>query len=420
MKVAFCTLGCKVNHYESEAMAELFHKEGYTIVPFTDNADIYVVNTCMVTQISDKKSRQMLSRAHQKSPNALIVAVGCYAEVAKEKVAALEGVSVVIGTEGRKDIVQICERALKGQIWDNHYLDSFSRHEFEELSATHDSRTRAVLKIQDGCNSFCSYCAIPFARGRIRSRRMENCREELMNLAASGFKEVVLTGIQLSAYGEDLESHPTLNDVLLMADSIEGIERVRLGSLEPRFIDDAFINTALQSKSLCHQFHLSLQSGSDSVLRRMNRRYTTGDYRKAVAKLKESFDDTAITTDVIAGFVGETEEEFEETKSFLSEIGFARIHVFPYSKRDGTKAAKMQGHLPKAIKEKRAKELIEIGHKLETEYVRSMIGKTVTVLMEDDGTGYTANYVRVKCEGQPGELRTVKIIGQDDVIALGK
>ena len=419
MRVAFCTLGCKVNHYESQAMEELFRKAGYTVVPFSEEADIYIVNTCTVTQISDKKSRQMLSRAHQKAPNTLIVAVGCYAEVAKEKVSALQGVSVVIGTEGRKDIVQICERALKGQAQPS-YPAPFQRTEFEELSAIHDSRTRAVLKIQDGCTSFCSYCIIPFARGRLRSRTMESCRAELTRLADSGYKEIVLTGIQLTAYGKDLEDHPTLNDVILLADSIPGIERIRLGSLEPSFIDERFIQTALKSKSLCHQFHLSLQSGCDSVLLRMNRGYTTADYRKAVTLLEQAFDDTAITTDVIAGFVGETEEEFKQTKTFLSEIGFARIHVFPYSKRDGTRAAKMPGHLQKSVKEERAKELIELGHYLEMEYVHSMIGKKVDVLMEDDGTGYTGNYVRVKCEGMPGEMKTVTIYDQIDTIALGK
>ena len=420
MKVAFCTLGCKVNHYETQAMEELFQRAGYTVVPFTDKADIYIVNTCTVTQISDKKSRQMLSRAHQQSPNSLVVAVGCYAEIAKEKVSELDGVSVVIGTEGRKDIVEICERALQGQSWSVSYPEPMKRKYFEELSATHDTRTRAVLKIQDGCNSFCSYCVIPFARGKLRSRTMESCREELKRLADSGYKEVVLTGIQLTAYGDDLEDHPSLNDVILMADKIDGIERVRLGSLEPRFIDKVFIDTATQSKTLCHQFHLSLQSGSDSVLKRMNRAYSVSDYKKAVDLLRNAFADTAITTDIIAGFVGETEQEFEETKSFINEIGFARIHVFPYSKREGTKAAKMSGHLTRAVKEERARELIEIGQKLETEFVRSMIGKTVSVLMEDDGTGYTGNYVRVKCDGIPGEIRNVKIYGQNGALALGK
>lgn len=420
MRVAFCTLGCKVNHYETQAMEELFKKAGYTVVPFEEQADIYLVNTCTVTQMSDKKSRQMLSRAHTQNPNALIVAVGCYAETARETVAALDGVSLVLGTEGRKDIVTLCERAMKGQADGAFYPTPFQRRQFEELSATHDSRTRAVLKIQDGCSSFCTYCAIPFARGALRSRTMESCERELRALAQAGYREVVLTGIQLTAYGVDLPGKPDLCDVIRLADGIPGIDRIRLGSLEPRFIDERFIETAKASPSLCHQFHLSLQSGSDSVLARMNRRYSTDDYRHAVRLLNDAFSDTAITTDVIAGFVGETEAEHGETKAFLQEIGFARIHVFPYSKRNGTKAAAMPGHLPKSVKEARARELIAVGNALEQSFVERQIDKTVSVLMEDDGTGYTGNYVRVRCGGEAGELKTVRIIARDGVLALGE
>jgi len=420
MRVAFCTLGCKVNHYETQAMEELFRKAGYEIVSFEEQADIYVVNTCTVTQISDKKSRQMLSRAHAGNPDALVVAVGCYAETSRETVAALDGVSLVIGTEGRKDIVSLCERAMKGQQVEIFYPTPFARRTFEELSATHDSRTRAVLKIQDGCNSFCTYCAIPFARGALRSRTLESCERELRTLAAGGYREVVLTGIQLSAYGVDLEEHPDLCDVIRLADGIDGIDRIRLGSLEPRSITERFIETAKDCPSLCHQFHLSLQSGSDSVLKRMNRRYTTGDYRTAVRLLRDAFPDTAITTDIIAGFVGESEQEHAETMAFVKEIGFARIHVFPYSKRNGTKAAAMAGHLPKKIKEMRAKELIALGTACEEAFVRKMIGSNVQVLMEDDGTGYTGNYVRVRCDGAAGELKNVTIYAQDGVLALGK
>ncbi len=420
MKIAFYTLGCKVNHYETQAMEELFRKAGYEIVPFEETADIYVVNTCTVTQISDKKSRQMLSRAHTKNPDALIAAVGCYAETARETVSALEGVSLVLGTEGRKDIVTLCERALKGQGAEALYPTPFQRRAFEELSATHDSRTRAVLKIQDGCNSFCTYCAIPFARGALRSRTMESCRKELESLAKAGYREVVLTGIQLSAYGADLDEKVDLCDVIRLADSIEGIDRVRLGSLEPRTVDERFLETVKACPSLCRQFHLSLQSGSDTVLQRMNRRYSTEEYRKAVRLLRESFDDVAITTDIIAGFVGETEQEYAETVSFVREIGFARIHVFPYSKRNGTKAASMPGHLQRSVKEARAKELIAVGKKLEQAFVQAQIGKTVQVLMEDDGTGYTGNYVRVRCKGEPGTMQTVRLTAREDTLALGE
>lgn len=420
MRVAFYTLGCKVNHYETQAMEELFRKAGYEIVPFETQADICVVNTCTVTQISDKKSRQMLSRAHTLNPNALIVAVGCYAETSRETVAALDGVSLVIGTDGRKDVVSLCERALKGDLCEPASVEPFSRRTFEELSATHDSRTRAVLKIQDGCNSFCTYCAIPLARGALRSRPLESCKKELFALARTGYREVVLTGIQLSAYGVDLPDKPDLCDVILLANGMEEIDRIRLGSLEPRTIDKRFIETAKACPSLCRQFHLSLQSGSDTVLRRMNRRYTTDDYRAAVRLLRDAFDDVAITTDLIAGFVGETETEHEQTKAFLREIGFSRIHVFPYSKRKGTKAAAMPGHLSKAVKDARAKELIAIGNELEQAFVADMIGKTVQVLMEDDGTGYTGNYVRVRCGGAAGELKTVTLYANDGSMAFGK
>lgn len=420
MRVAFCTLGCKVNHYETQAMEELFRAEGYEIVSFEEPAQIYIVNTCTVTQISDKKSRQMLSRAHAQAPNALIVAVGCYAETARETVKQLEGVSLVIGTEGRRDIVSLCERALKGQSAEIDYPAPFARRKFEELSAVRDSRTRAVLKIQDGCNSFCSYCAIPFARGALRSRSIESCERELHSLAAGGYREVVLTGIQLSAYGVDLMGHPDLNDVIRLAASIPGIERIRLGSLEPRFVDKRFLETVKACPSLCCQFHLSLQSGSDSVLQRMNRRYTTEDYREAVKRLRETFPFVAITTDLIAGFVGESEEEHAETLAFVREIGFARIHVFPYSKRNGTKAASMPGHLPKRVKEDRCRELIRLGKELEEAFVDSMIGQTVSVLMEDDGTGYTGNYVRVRCDGAPGEIKNVTLIAREGVLAIGK
>ena len=281
-------------------------------------------------------------------------------------------------------------------------------------------KARAFVKIQDGCNSFCTYCASPFARGALRSRSIESCRKELAALAERGYREVVLTGIQLSAYGVDLEGKPDLCDVIRLANDTPGIDRIRLGSLEPRFVDERFIETAKSCPSLCHQFHLSLQSGSDSVLQRMNRRYSTEDYRGAVRLLRAAFDDVAITTDIIAGFVGETDAEHAETLAFVREIGFARIHVFPYSKRSGTKAASMPGHLPKSVKDARAKELIALGEQLEEAFVEGMLGKSVSVLMEDDGTGYTGNYVRVRCEGQPGEQRTVTLYAREGALAIGQ
>ena len=419
MRVAFFTLGCKVNYYETQAMEQLFRSSGYDVVPFEEAADIYVINTCTVTQISDKKSRQMISRAHKQNPSALIVAVGCYAETARETVSRLDGVSLVMGTEGRGKIVSLCEQLLSGGLPEQEHVPLFSRLKFEELSASRENRTRAVLKIQDGCRNFCTYCAIPFARGLPRSRSLESCERELSLLVDEGFQEIVLTGIELSEYGVDLPGNTDLSDVIRIAGSIPGIRRVRLGSLDPSFITERFIASCKSCRSFCPQFHLSLQSGSDTVLSRMRRKYTTADFRSSVQLIRGAFSDAAITTDVIAGFVGETEEEHASTKEFLREISFARIHVFPYSVRKGTVAASMPGHLTKALKEARARELIEIGHELELAFVRSQIGKEAEVLMEEDGTGYTRNYVRVRCAGEPGQIVTVKIAGCDGVLAFG-
>lgn len=418
MRAAFYTLGCKVNHYETQAMEELFINAGHTVVPFGDEADVYIVNTCTVTAVSDKKSRQILSQAHRRNPDALIVAVGCYAEVAKDAVSTLPGVSLVLGTEGRKDIVRLVEQAAAGCTAPA-YPAPFERRAFEELSAQKDSRTRATLKVQDGCVSFCSYCIIPFARGALRSRTLESTKQELLTLAENGYREVVLTGIQLSAYGVDLPDKPELSDIIALADGIPGLERLRLGSLEPRVITDRFLSAAQNSRTLCRQFHLSLQSGSDTVLSRMNRRYTTAEYRSAVERIRACMPDAAITTDIIAGFVGETEEEHEETMRFVEEIGFARIHVFPYSRRKGTKADAMEGHLPRALKEARTKELIALGERLEEAFIDRQLGKTVDVIMEDDGTGYTGNYIRVRCDGACGETIRVKLTAREETTAIG-
>lgn len=418
MKVAFYTLGCKVNHYETQAMEELFKNAGHEIVSFEDAADAYIVNTCTVTSVSDKKSRQILSQAHRRNPDALIAAVGCYAEVAKETVSALPGVSLVLGTEGRKDIVRLVEQAA-AECAAPAYPAPFERRVFEELSAQRDSRTRATLKVQDGCVSFCSYCIIPFARGALRSRTLESTERELRLLAERGYREVVLTGIQLSAYGVDLPDKPELADLIVLADRIPGLLRLRLGSLEPRVITDRFLAVAKDSRTLCRQFHLSLQSGCDTVLARMNRRYTTAEYRDAVDRIRACMPDAAITTDVIAGFVGETEEEHRETMRFVEEIGFARIHVFPYSRRKGTKADAMEGHLPRALKEARTRELIALGERLEEAFIDKQLGKTVDVIMEDDGTGYTGNYIRVRCEGACGETVRVTLTAREGTTAIG-
>ena len=419
MRVAFYTLGCKVNHYETAAMAELFTAAGHQVVAFSEPADAYVVNTCTVTAVADQKSRQMLSRAHAQAPDALVVAVGCYSEVAKDKVATLPGVDLVLGTGGRKDIVALVERALLGDRPDGDSESPFSRRAFEELSAVADSRTRATLKVQDGCVSFCTYCAIPFARGALRSRSMESCRRELLALAEKGYREIVLTGIELTEYGKDLAERPTLNDLIRLSDAC-GVERLRLGSLDPRFADETFAQTCAGSRSLCHQLHLSLQSGSDTVLRRMNRRYTAEEYRKNADRLRAYMPDAAITTDVIAGFPGETEREHQETGAFLRQVGFARIHVFPYSRRPGTKAAAMPGQLTRQEKAKRARELIRLGEGLEAAFIDRQMGTVHRVLMEEDGTGYTENYVRVRCPGPAGEVVKARIVGRENTIAIGE
>ena len=420
MKIAFYTLGCKVNQYDTEAMRELFEHAGWETVPFEEEADVYLINTCSVTQISDRKSRQMISKAHRRSPGAFLVVTGCYAQTEPEKTAALPGVGLVVGTDGRKEIVRTVEQALKGAVRES-VPDIRRVRSFEEMGAVEDSRTRAVLKIQDGCSNFCSYCVIPYARGPIRSRSPESVESELVKLASNGFREVVLTGIHLASYGLDLKDRVIgLTDVLRIAERTDGIERVRLGSLEPGFCDEAFAKTASGLKKLCRQFHLSLQSGSDSVLKRMNRRYDTAGYEKAVSVLRRYMPDCAVTTDVIAGFVGETEEEHLETCAFVRKIGFARMHVFPYSRRKGTAADRMEGHLERSVKERRALELIAIGKEMEEAFVESLTGTEQTVLIEDDGTGYTGNYVRVRCAGREGDLVRVRITGRDRTLALGE
>ena len=361
----------------------------------------------------------MLSRAHAQAPDALVVAVGCYSEVAKDKVATLPGVDLVLGTGGRKDIVALVERALLGDRPNGDSESPFARRAFEELSAVADSRTRATLKVQDGCVSFCTYCAIPFARGALRSRSMESCRRELLALVEKGYREIVLTGIELTEYGKDLAERPTLNDLIRLSDAC-GVERLRLGSLDPRFADETFAQTCAGSRSLCHQFHLSLQSGSDTVLRRMNRRYTAEEYRKNADRLRDYMPAAAITTDVIAGFPGETEREHQETAAFLRQVGFARIHVFPYSRRPGTKAAAMPGQLTRQEKAKRARELIRLGEGLEAAFIDRQMGTVHRVLMEEDGTGYTENYVRVRCPGPAGEVVKARIVGRENTIAIGE
>ncbi|MDO4493006.1 MAG: tRNA (N(6)-L-threonylcarbamoyladenosine(37)-C(2))-methylthiotransferase MtaB [Clostridia bacterium] len=424
MKIAYVTLGCKVNHYETQAMQELFQSAGWTAVPFGEPCDAVVINTCSVTQMSDKKSRQLISRAHRDCPEALIVVTGCYAQTAAESVKALPGVGLVVGNEGKSEIVRLVTEALEG-LEAPAVTDILKARSFEELSAIRDGRTRACLKIQDGCCNYCTYCIIPYARGPIRSRTPESCERELRRLAEEGFREVVLTGIHLASYGLDFPADengkkPELIDILKIADGIPGLERIRIGSLEPKYCTERVANAIAAMPHVCRQFHLSLQSGSDTVLKRMKRRYTTAEFEQAVNALRAAMPDCAITTDVIAGFAGETEEEHRESLAFCEKIGFARMHCFPYSRRPGTVADKMDGQLGKAVKEARCKELIALGEKLEAAYIDRFLGTVQTVIAEDDGTGYTGNYIRVRCGGNEGEERTVRLTAREKDIAIGE
>ena len=419
MRVAFFTLGCKVNQYETSAMAALFINAGHEVVSAEEAADIYIVNTCTVTLTADKKSRQMIARAHTLNPDAPVIAVGCYSETSRDKVSALNGVMAVLGTEGRTEIVKIAEELLHGKAMLPTHTEPFKRKVFEELSAVADSRTRATLKIQDGCDRFCTYCAIPFARGALRSRSPESCIREIRSLKERGYRETVLTGIELSLYGKDLKNGTDLAAIIEKM-AAEGMERIRLGSLDPTVVNERFADICASLPSLCRQFHLSLQSGSGTVLERMRRGYTPDEYRHAVALLRERMPEAGITTDVIAGFPGETEEEHCETEAFIKDIGFSRLHVFPYSRRPGTKADAMSGQLSMKEKEARAHRLIRIGESLEESFIDSQLGCTVQVLAEEDGTGYSGNYIRVRTAAREGDIVNMRLCGREGTLALGK
>jgi len=420
MKVALTTLGCKVNHYETEAMRELFVQDGWEIVEFSELADVYVINTCTVTQTSDTKSRQMIARAHRMNPSALVVAVGCYAQTAPEAVASLEGVGLVVGTSGRKEIVLRVNDALQSRSDEAYISPLYEMREFEPLSAVRDSRTRATLKIQDGCVNFCSYCIIPYARGPLRSRPLSEISTEVNLLAREGYQEIVLTGIHLASYGRDLEGQEaTLLDAIARASEPDGIRRIRLGSLEPLFVTENVAKALAENPKICRQFHLSLQSGSNTVLKRMNRKYTAEEYLSAIALMRQYMPDCAITTDVIAGFPGETETEHAETLAFCKEARFARMHVFPFSLRKGTKAEALPGHLPKQVKDARAKELIHLGKALTHAFLDEQIGSVVEVLAESDGAGYSGNYIRVKTAAPEGGIVRIRIEGFEGETAFG-
>lgn len=405
-KVALHNLGCKVNAYETEAMAELLKQNQYEIVPFEEQADIYIINTCTVTNIADRKSRQMLHKAKKMNPDAVIVAAGCYAQASADKLEKDEAIDIIVGNDMKKDIVSIIENFDKRAVCDINSTET--KREFEELNiASMEEHTRAYIKIQDGCNQFCSYCIIPYARGRVRSRKFDNIVEEVERLAKQGYQEIVLTGIHLSSYGVDLkEEDQKLIDVIERIGKNPAIKRIRLGSLEPRIITKEFMERLVKVESFCPHFHLSLQSGCDETLKRMNRKYSAGEYFERCQLIREYFSKAAITTDVIVGFPGETEEEFDECKKFLEKVEFSQMHIFKYSKREGTKAAVMENQVDDMIKAERSEQLLEINTKLHEKYMDEFMGDTVPVLFEEiiqvNGkeylVGHTREYIRVAIE----------------------
>lgn len=406
-RAALHNLGCKVNYYETEAMAQLLERAGYEIVAFEETADVYVINTCSVTNIADRKSRQMLHRARKRNPQAVVVAAGCYVQAAGEELKKDPAVDIIIGNNKKEDLVGILENFFAGREMarEEYLIDIGGTRQYEGLNIGKVAgHTRAFIKIQDGCNQFCSYCIIPYTRGRVRSRRPEEILAEVENLVGQGYEEMVLTGIHLSSYGMDFQEgrENALVELLVRLDQIPGLKRLRLGSLEPRIVTEEFAGALAGLKTICPHFHLSLQSGSDSVLRRMNRRYTTDQYREVCRILRKWFDNPAITTDVITGFPGETEEEFRETVDFLREIRFYEMHIFKYSRREGTKADKMDGQIPESVKAARSDVLLDMGAAMSLEYRKSFLGQEKEVLMEEKAviggeeylTGYTREYVK--------------------------
>ena len=399
MKVAFCTLGCKVNQYETNAMEQAIIKVGYEVVNFEQKADIYVINTCTVTNMADKKSRQMIRRAKQLNLQAIIVAVGCYAQVSKEKLEEIEELDLILGNNEKKEIVRYVEAFQKERLV--HLEDVIHQKEFIDFGQTvHMEKTRAVIKIQDGCDRFCSYCIIPYARGRVRSRKVESIVEEIKALAKNDVKEVVLTGIHIASYGKDFKEDIRLIDLLEKINSIDGIQRIRLGSLEPTIINKNFLNRLSKLNKICHHFHLSLQSGCDETLKRMNRKYTTEEFRKVTELIRATYKDVILTTDIIVGFPGETDIEFNNTYKFLKEIKFYKMHIFKYSRRKGTKADLMENQVTSQIQEERSKKLSELSDINQKEYNQKYIGKIEEVLIEEQDKeyikGHTGNYLIVK------------------------
>ena len=405
-RVAFTTLGCKVNQYETEAMIDIFKNQNYEIVDFNEFADIYVINTCTVTSFGDKKSRQMIRKAKKINDGAVIAVVGCYSQISPDKVMEIPGVNIVLGTNDRKRIVEFIEEYKKNSVPIKHVGNIMNVNKFEELDIDeYRDRTRAFLKIQDGCNRYCSYCLIPYARGPIRSREPENVIEQVKKLANSGYREVILSGIHVASYGKDL-CGVNLIDIIERIQHIDGIQRIRIGSLEPTFFTDDNIKRLRALDKLCRHFHISLQSGCNDTLKRMNRHYKTSEYEDIVYKLRSTFTGVSITTDIIVGFPGETKEEFTETYDFLKRLELSKMHIFKYSPREGTPAVKFENQVPPEEKEERSASLLALSVYNERKFIEKFIGKKMKVLFEQQSKdikgyieGYTDNYINVKSQG---------------------
>ena len=413
MKVAFFTLGCRVNQYESEAMTEKFIREGYTVVDSSEAADVYVINTCTVTNMGDKKSRQFISRSRRLNNDAIIAVVGCYSQMSTDEVKAIEGVNVVLGTRNKGDVVYYVNKAREEGNLQVQVGEVLKNNKFEDLNIEeYQDKTRAFLKIQDGCNRFCAYCLIPYARGSVCSKEFNKVIEEIKKLASHGFKEIILSGIHTASYGIDLEGNVTLVDLLDEIEQLNGIERVRIGSIEPAFFTPEVVERIKKMKKLCPQFHLSLQSGCDSTLKRMNRRYTSKEYEDIVSTLRCNILDVSITTDVIVGFPGETEEEFKQTYEFLSRLKLTKTHIFKYSIREATKAATMPNQVDGSVKEERSKKLIELNSINESAFISNYLNKEVDVLIEQEvngkdavSEGYSKNYIKVEVKDCPRDAK---------------
>ncbi|MBP3410396.1 MAG: tRNA (N(6)-L-threonylcarbamoyladenosine(37)-C(2))-methylthiotransferase MtaB [Clostridia bacterium] len=421
--IAVHTLGCKVNQYDTEAMLESFERAGYTAVSMKERADVYLINTCTVTGTGDQKSEKLIRRCARLHPECAIVVAGCLAQRNADKLLEMDNVRLVIGIQKRAQVVELLEKAVEENCRIN-AVSSLKDADFEQLFVSrHEGKTRATMKIQEGCDRWCAYCIIPAVRGPVRSMPLENVRREACRLADAGYREIVVTGIHLASYGRGTED--TLLSAIQAVHDAPGVQRVRLGSLEPVVVTDEFAKALSEMPGMMRQFHLSLQSGSDTVLQRMKRRYTADEYYAACVTLRKYMPDCAITTDIILGFPGETEAEYEQTLDFVRKVGFARIHAFPYSRRKGTVADRMEGQVDENKKHVRTNQLIELGNKLEEDFVKELVGSTQQVLFEVEAgeglaEGYTGQYVRVRAKAKPGEIHPVRITGAEGTLAYGE